>query len=325
MISDLDIALRGERAIAWLRAHGATLLSAEGEVKIFADFASSPTVVIGRIWFSPMAVKVPIVQRADTDLVFISFAMRGTSHLVGQNETEGATPPPFFVHNTTDPILVETSEASTRLLFGIRRSKVEAVLGPDDNYTGPRIPNAHLRKVLTSATMASLDGSIDGDSPAFPAWRTAIESLVIAVLRSSMRRTGAQGAAASLLARAQTIIDEQAHNPDFSVVDLGQQLGISQSHLHRVFRETGTTPARLLREARIALAEDFLGPGTPTAQDLKAAAALSGFRNMRMFRRAVAEETSRADGESLPSGSLAPQRMSGELTKPADSMPEPSA
>lgn len=297
MISELDIALRGERTIEWLVSRGATLISADGEVKIFADLATSATVVIGRVWFSPMSVEVPAASSEKSDLVFISLAMQGTSRLLGQNETEAATPPPFFVHNTTEPILIETTEPSTRLIFGIRRWKIEAVLGPNYRYTGPRIPNAHLRKVLTSAAMASLDGPIDGDSPTFPAWRTAIESLVIAVVRSSMRKTTAQGATASLLARAQSIITQQAHNPEFSVVELGHQLGISQSHLHRVFRETGTTPARLLRETRIALAEDFLGSGTPTIQELKEAAASSGFRNMRMFRRATAEETGRVSAE----------------------------
>lgn len=216
MISELDIALRGERAIEWLLSRGATLISADGEVKIFADLATSATVVIGRVWFSPMSVEAPAASSEKSDLVFISLAMQGTSRLLGQNETEAATPPPFFVHNTTEPILIETTEPSTRLIFGIRRSKIEAVLGPNDSYSGPRIPNAHLRKVLTSAAMASLDGPIDGDSPTFPAWRTAIESLVIAVVRSSMRKTTAQGATASLLARAQSIITEQAHNPEFS-------------------------------------------------------------------------------------------------------------
>lgn len=104
-----------------------------------------------------------------------------------------------------------------------------------------------------------------------------------------MRRTTAHGATASLIARAQSVIAEQAHKQEFSVVDLCQMLGISKSHLHRVFRETGTTPARLLRETRIALAEDSLGSATPTPQELRAAAASSGFRNMRMFRRALAE------------------------------------
>ncbi|PPF81992.1 hypothetical protein C5E07_02240 [Pseudoclavibacter sp. RFBJ3] len=298
VISELDVALRGERAVDWLQSRGLQVVSADGEVKIFADLATCPTIVIGRIWVTPMVVQIKPRPQDDNGLVFLSFAMRGTSRLNGQNESEGSVPSPFYVHESSEPMRVESSDASTRLLFGIRRSKIKAVLGNELNYTGPRTPNAHLRKVLTSAAMASLDGSIDEDNPGFPAWRTAIENLVIAVLRSSIRESTVAGPSKTLLMRAHRLIAEQAHDANFSVVDLGQQLGISQSHLHRVFRETGTTPARLLRETRLALAEDFLGTGDPTVQDLKAAAAYSGFRNLRMFRRASAEESGQAEAQT---------------------------
>lgn len=297
MISELDIAVRGERAIEWLQARGAQVLESDGEVKIFADIAKSPTIVVGRIWFSPMSVEVAPVPRERTNLVFLSFAMRGTSPKIGQNEKTVGTPPPFFVHSMSEPIRIDTREASTRLVFGIRSSRLTAVLGPDHASSGPRTANAHLRKVLTSAAMASLDSPIDGDNAGFPAWRSAMENLVIAVLQSSMGRTPEQNGPASLLLRAQSIIAEQAHDASFTVLDLGRQLDISQSHLHRIFRVIGTTPAKLLRETRLSLAEEYLGTGTPTAEDLRAAAAYAGFRNLRMFRRATADERWGRDGQ----------------------------
>lgn len=312
MISELDVALRGERAVDWLQSRGLQLVTADGEVKIFADLATSPTIVIGRIWVTPMVVQIKPRPQDDNGLVFLSFAMRGTTRLNGQNESEGSAPSPFYVHESAEPMRVESTDASTRLLFGIRRSKIKAVLGNDLNYTGPRTPNSHLRKVLTSAAMASLDGSIDEDNPGFPAWRTAIENLVIAVLRSSIRESTVAGPSKTLLMRAHQLIAEQAHDANFSVVDLGQQLGISQSHLHRVFRETGTTPARLLRETRLALAEDFLGTGDPTVQDLKAAAAYSGFRNLRMFRRASADESGQAEAQAGAAAAEPPSESPSE-------------
>lgn len=101
MISELDIALRGERAIEWLLSRGATLISVDGEVKIFADLATSATVVIGRVWFSPMSVEVPAASSEKSDLVFISLAMQGTSRLLGQNKRK--------------PLLPRRSSCTTRL------------------------------------------------------------------------------------------------------------------------------------------------------------------------------------------------------------------
>ena len=292
MNAELDIALSGDRAGEWLEAHGVQPIALGEDFRLFADLISSPSISITRIWHTPMEVRVRPTHETGLDRVYLSFMMRGTLSVTEEEAAESpqTATPPIFIHDTALPAGIRTVEESSRFVFGIRRSKIEAVLGADISDGRPRIPDASLRRVALAAAAASFDGQPEEETLPFLAWRNAIETLVIAALRSTMHAPGRSGA---LLQRAQQLILDHASDPDFSVTELADRVGISTSRLHRVFRAIDTTPATALRERRLSLARDLM-PAQATPQDLKAIALQAGFRNLRMLqyaRRMYAHET----------------------------------
>lgn len=208
--------------------------------------------------------------------------MRGTLSLTDEAALPQTGTPPIFVHDTTVPSGIRAEQESSRFVFGIRRSTIEAVLGADISDGRPRIPDASLRRVALAAAAASIDGELEEDTLAFLAWRNAMETLVIAALRSTMQ---VPGPSAALLHRSQQLILNHASEPDFSVAELASRVGISTSHLQRVFRAIDTTPATALRKRRLSLAQDLM-TAQATPQDLKAIALQAGFRSLRMLQYA---------------------------------------
>ncbi|MBF4457640.1 MULTISPECIES: AraC family transcriptional regulator [unclassified Pseudoclavibacter] len=291
---ELDIALSGDRAVDWLEAHGARAISLGEDFRLFADLVSSPSISITRIWHTPMEVRLRPTHETGLDRVYLSFMMRGTLSVTEEADFSATGTPPIFIHDTAVPARIRTEEESSRFVFGIRRSKIEAVLGADISDERPRIPDASLRRVALATAAASFDCELEEATLPFFAWRNAIETLVIAALRSTMQ---APGPSEALLHRSQQLILDHASEPDFSVVELANRVGISTSHLHRVFRAIDTTPATALRKRRLSLAQDLM-TAQATPQDLKAIALQAGFRSLRMLqyaRRMYASESVVAD------------------------------
>ncbi|OOB89638.1 hypothetical protein B0T42_16295 [Rathayibacter sp. VKM Ac-2630] len=76
-----------------------------------------------------------------------------------------------------------------------------------------------------------------------------------------------------------------AADPEFSAAALARTLAVSDRHLRRIFHGRGTTPAAVLRDARLARARALLvAPASPTEGDV---ARMAGFRTARALKRAA--------------------------------------
>jgi AraC-like DNA-binding protein len=91
------------------------------------------------------------------------------------------------------------------------------------------------------------------------------------------------------LARVKRLIDEQLADPSLSVGTLAAGLGVSVSHIHRVFRSEPLTPSQYIWERRLeACSRDLLEPrlaGRPVAE----IAYGRGFNDAAHFSRAFRE------------------------------------
>ncbi|MGN7969474.1 helix-turn-helix domain-containing protein [Microbacterium sp. 22296] len=132
-----------------------------------------------------------------------------------------------------------------------------------------------------------LNDGTDPRAPSFPLLQTAFEHLASAVvseLAPDDAPQGAGSAARRLKARAERVMYDRAHDPDFTVAELTGILGVSHSYLARVYSASGTTAHRRLGEIRMGRAIELL---RVDRDDPATVAARSGFSSTRALRRAL--------------------------------------
>lgn len=87
-----------------------------------------------------------------------------------------------------------------------------------------------------------------------------------------------------LVGRADAVIAENAHDPDFTVEMLAQKLSVSRRHLTRILSEAGRSPAHRIRDVRISRARSaWAAQGDDLLHD-DLLARWFGFRSARSLR-----------------------------------------
>ena len=118
-----------------------------------------------------------------------------------------------------------------------------------------------------------------------------VQSILVAGLQTlpAARAPALSNLTAYHLARVKRLIDEQLADPMLSVGTLAAQLGVSVSHIHRVFKSEPLTPSQYIWERRLeACSRDLLEPrlaGRPVAE----IAYGRGFNDAAHFSRAFRE------------------------------------
>jgi len=93
---------------------------------------------------------------------------------------------------------------------------------------------------------------------------------------------------AELLERILGVIEKNAHQTDFQVLDLAHEVGLSTRQLHRkVLNLAGMTPLTLIRTVRLKKAKRILEVG---GNSVSKAAIGSGFRDIAYFSRVYRKE-----------------------------------
>ena len=106
--------------------------------------------------------------------------------------------------------------------------------------------------------------------------RRKIQGQVLNLTSSSMKKTDDEGEHSflsskdrSLLKKIHSIVDEHLSNPDFSVQDISDQLGISYSNLYSKMKGlTGKTPINYINTYRMNVAKELLKEGELTISEI---------------------------------------------------------
>ncbi|NRQ49967.1 helix-turn-helix transcriptional regulator [Aeromicrobium stalagmiti] len=112
------------------------------------------------------------------------------------------------------------------------------------------------------------------------------------------REPGRDRARPSLVAAAAELVRRTCDDPALTPTTLAAQLGWSPRHVQVVLAATGTTPSKLIREARLERAAVRLRDPAWADQDVAAVAMASGFGSVSSFYDAFREAFGRSPGRS---------------------------
>lgn len=90
------------------------------------------------------------------------------------------------------------------------------------------------------------------------------------------------------LKRLITTINDNLGNPDFGIAELGKEVGVSRSHIHRKLHTlTGKSPSRFIRSIRLHKAKELLEKNIGNVSEV---ADRTGFRSLSYFSQVFFEE-----------------------------------
>jgi AraC-like DNA-binding protein len=113
-------------------------------------------------------------------------------------------------------------------------------------------------------------------------------TVMAAVLNATGGTTVLSSAQTSLVQSVIAMIDEQHHDPSFTIARLVRTTSVSKTHLHRLFAKVGTTPRRMLEARRVATATILLNAISTRNEDvMESIASQSGFPSARTMHAAI--------------------------------------
>ncbi|MDQ1135609.1 AraC-like DNA-binding protein [Microbacterium sp. SORGH_AS 1204] len=292
------LTLRGDLASRWfgLRGWETQPLDENLGMRIHVDEFRTPSLTVRRIWHTPAALE-PVARDADIPVIVLQAA--GELLIVSEQETRQSSAEAAKKAGSTAARLASGGSAIFRPA-GVRlsadrptaRIEVHARLhGPSQwaldgavHSTNVAVGGWHF---LSSAVNTLLSNDINVEVSSFPLLQSALEFLASAVM-SELRPETTPGnvatAATRLRSRADRVMFDRAHDPEFTVGALPEMLGVSHSYLARAYNAAGTTAHRRLGELRARHAVELFRVG---ADDPKTIAARSGFSSERAMMRAL--------------------------------------
>ncbi|MBF4459513.1 AraC family transcriptional regulator [Pseudoclavibacter sp. VKM Ac-2867] len=300
MRTELQLSLTGRDTETWLAERGWKVVThGQQPLRVTADFAWTPTFVIGRIWHTPAVME--IVPNTEFEQVTVaSFVLDGSMDLLAEGLARSAPAGANFTSAGNAALQLRTKRPSFRLLIGV----------PSDLFDG--VPKRHLlhghsyradgsyRRTLVASVTAALGGHVRRNTTPYRYWSVGIEQLLLAATISNIdsdpdlaRSTADEAAPTNRVENILGVIDAKAHDPAFSVQQLAEKVNLSRSQVHRLLESTNRTPAMHLRDARLRLAEAQLGEGA-SAEELRRVALASGFSSPRALREAIRAREGRA-------------------------------
>lgn len=300
MRTELQLSLTGHYAETWLADRGWKVVThGHQPLRVTADFAWTPTFVIGRIWHTPAVME--IVPNSEFEQVTVaSFVLDGTTDLLAGGKTRAAPAGANFYSAGNTPLQLRTKRPSSRLLIGAPSGLFDGV--PDRQLLHGHSYRAgpSYQRTLVASVAAALGGHVRRNTTPYRYWSVGIEQLLLAATFSNVdsdpdlaRSEEGEGGSTNRVEEILAVIDAHAHDPVFSVQELAEMVKLSRSHVHRLLESTDRSPAMHLRDARLRLAEAQLEDGAST-DDLRRVALASGFSSPRALREAIRAREGRA-------------------------------
>lgn len=294
MRTELQLSLTGRDAETWLAKRGWQVTSqGHQHLRLTADFAWTPTFVIGRIWHTPATMD--IISNSEFEQVTVaSFVLGGTMDLLADGRSRTAPAGAHFYSVGNTELQLRTRRPSSRLLIGVNSSLFDGIPADRRVHAHSYRANASYQRTLVASVTSALRGHIRRNTTPYRYWSVGIENLLVAATLSGVDSDAdlsrpdfddapAENRAEDILG----IIDEHARDSEFSVQQLADLAGLSRSQVHRLLESTDRTPATHVRDARLRIAESLLADGGTSTDDLRRVAMASGFSSLRALRAAL--------------------------------------
>lgn len=192
--------------------------------------------------------------------------------------------------DSTVPFQLRADGHAHHLVLTLPRADVRQVMPIDKERIGRRIGAENpVLAVLQAAVREIYAGEDRFDPRLLPELGHTLRELTLSVLRSAEHADQAGvnallGHRAQLL-RMQGFIQDHLAEPDLSAKTLAAAFGVSVRYVEIVFRESGTSPARHIREVRMETARRLLADPRQQQRTIEAIARSIGIESPTVFTR----------------------------------------
>ena len=232
------------------------------------------------------------IARSGDDCFLVSIQARGRGVVRQDGRDAMLQPGDFALYDSTRPYELLFESRFAQIVLKLPGERLRSELRDTQALTATTVSGREGAGHLLLGMVRTLHEDVDRLPPASAlAVAQGVQSILVAGLQSlpAARVPAPSRLAAYHLARVKQCIEERLGDPELSVSRLAAGLGVSASHIHRVFRSEPLTPAQYIWEQRLqACSRDLLDPrlaGRPVAD----IAYGRGFSDAAHFSRAFRE------------------------------------
>jgi AraC-like DNA-binding protein len=232
------------------------------------------------------------IAKSSDDYFLVSIQARGQGVVRQDGRDAVLAAGDFALYDSTRPYELLFEEAFEQIVLKLPGERLRSELRDTEALTATTVSGREGAGHLLLGMIRTLREDIDTLQPASAlAVANGVQNILVAGLQTlpAARAPALSNLTAYHLARVKRRIDEQLADPLLSVGTLATGLGVSVSHIHRVFKSEPLTPAQYIWERRLeACSRDLLEPrlaGRPVAE----IAYGRGFNDAAHFSRAFRE------------------------------------
>lgn len=232
------------------------------------------------------------IARSGDDCFIVSIQAQGRGVVRQDGRDAVLSAGDFALYDSTRPYQLLFDDSFEQIVLKLPRERLRSELRGTEALTATTVSGKQGAGHLLLGMIRMLQVDIDMLQPASAlAVANGVQSILVAGLQTlpAARAPSLSNLTAYHLARVKRRIDEQLADPSLSVGSLAASLGMSASHIHRVFKSEPLTPSQYIWERRLeACSRDLLEPrlaGKPVGE----IAYGRGFNDAAHFSRAFRE------------------------------------
>jgi AraC-like DNA-binding protein len=232
------------------------------------------------------------ISRSGDDYFLVSIQARGHGVVRQDGRDAVLAAGDFALYDSTRPYELLFDDNFEQIVLKLPGERLRSELHDTEALTATTVSGREGAGHLLLGMIRTLREDIDTLQPASAlAVANGVQSILVAGLQTlpAARSPGLSSLTAYHLARVKRRIDDQLADPSLSVGSLAAELGVSASHIHRIFKSEPLTPSQYIWERRLeACSRDLLEPrmaGRPVAD----IAYGRGFNDAAHFSRAFRE------------------------------------
>ncbi|MFC4564347.1 helix-turn-helix domain-containing protein [Nocardiopsis mangrovi] len=234
-----------------------------------------------------------LIRSFDPEAIHISFVLQGTHRHISGGHEHVYGPSDIHPVDTSVPFALAATAAGP-LVSGIGLEIPKALIPLPQRSVARAVgrthPAGHGAGALLRGYVTQLARDIAAFRPQDGPWASAVLVDLVTVLFADAAGAGdavpERSHRRALTLRIRSFITRNLHDADLDPAAVAAAHHISVSHLHRLFREDGTSVSRWIRERRLERARRELTDPALHGLPVHAIAARCGFRDPAGFSRA---------------------------------------
>lgn len=205
-----------------------------------------------------------MISRAENDFIIVSLQTQGRGMVSQDGRDAAMAPGDFAIYDTARPYTLRFGEAFEEIVLKLSGSRLRSLVSGCDQLTATTISGQSGAGRLMGSMVRALKEEA-GDLP--PTSAASMVSGLVNVLVGGLQSLAndpprdPSSLQAYHLARIKRCIDERKREPALRIEGVAAEMGLSSSHLHRLFAAEPQSPAQYLWSRRLEACErELLDP-----------------------------------------------------------------